>query len=358
MAYWWEDSKDERYWCEITDRHDIGADLKCPQTDGEGRSYWSYSLIRSVWPADVVIHYSTRSRAFVGASVAGGPLEERPITWVAHGTVGRQKDRIDRDSGRAGWWLPLHSFRAVAGTLPLKDLQAPEEQAWIRSWIEQKQRDGAATAPFQLYPGQLRASQGYLTKMPLEFVNRWPALRATVDALAVAQERVSAVVRVVPPAILLGGEFRPKSDASYVAFVRGGMQRRTRLHEALVRDAGLFLLKGGARVSSPHPMDLMLESPRMVILEAKIVGERNAGFAVRDAIGQLFEYRHFLGPRDAELGILLDQAPDREVVSFVEDGVGLLILWLDGGRILGGPKTSTVLASAGIAARADPSLPT
>jgi len=45
MFYWWENAPEERYWCEITDRHDVGADLKCPQADEAGKEYWSYSLI-------------------------------------------------------------------------------------------------------------------------------------------------------------------------------------------------------------------------------------------------------------------------------------------------------------------------
>jgi hypothetical protein len=48
MAYWWDAKPDERYWCEITDREDIGADLKCPQTNEAGGEYWSYSFINDV----------------------------------------------------------------------------------------------------------------------------------------------------------------------------------------------------------------------------------------------------------------------------------------------------------------------
>jgi hypothetical protein len=32
-----------------------------------------------------------------------------------------------------------------------------------------------------------------------------------------------------------------------------------------------------------------------LIIEAKIVGSRHPGFAIREAVGQLMEYRHFLG---------------------------------------------------------------
>jgi len=37
MPYWWEKLPDERYWSEITDRRDIGADLKCLQRRENGR---------------------------------------------------------------------------------------------------------------------------------------------------------------------------------------------------------------------------------------------------------------------------------------------------------------------------------
>lgn len=92
MPVWWSDRPDERYWCEITDRPDLGADLKCPQTDESGKPHWSYSLIREVRPGDIVFHYWKPKRAIVGGSVAGGPLEDRAIVWAPHGTVGRAKD--------------------------------------------------------------------------------------------------------------------------------------------------------------------------------------------------------------------------------------------------------------------------
>src|SRR5690349_12122428 len=113
--FWWEDSPDERFWCEITDRRDIGTDLKCPQTDESGKQYWSYDLIRLVSPGDVVFHYSTVEKAFVGASVAGGPLEERPIVWKPHGTAGRTKKYEPRE--RPGLWLPLYGFRRAVSPL-------------------------------------------------------------------------------------------------------------------------------------------------------------------------------------------------------------------------------------------------
>src|SRR5437763_859865 len=91
MPFWWSANPAERFWCEVTDRPDVGADLKCPQTNEAGKAYWSYGLINEIEPGDIVFHYSTNTQAFVGASVAGGPVEERDIVWTPHGTFGRAK---------------------------------------------------------------------------------------------------------------------------------------------------------------------------------------------------------------------------------------------------------------------------
>jgi hypothetical protein len=67
MAEWWDGKPDERYWCEITGRDDIGANLRCPQTSDLGKPYWSYSLINQVKPGDIVFHYSKQKQCVIGA---------------------------------------------------------------------------------------------------------------------------------------------------------------------------------------------------------------------------------------------------------------------------------------------------
>lgn len=89
--YWWSDLPGERYWCEITDRVSVGDDLLCPQLDEGGKPYWSYSLILLIRPGDLIFHYYTPKKAFVGASVATGTAIPDKMSWVPHGTVGRGK---------------------------------------------------------------------------------------------------------------------------------------------------------------------------------------------------------------------------------------------------------------------------
>src|SRR4030095_4998405 len=55
MPYWWAALPDERFWCEITHRLDIGADLKCPQRGENDQLDWSYSLISPISRMDTSV---------------------------------------------------------------------------------------------------------------------------------------------------------------------------------------------------------------------------------------------------------------------------------------------------------------
>jgi len=142
MADWWSGAPDERYWCEVTDRSDVGANLWCPQRDESGKPYWSYSLIHAIAPGDIVFHYSTKRRAFIGASVAGGPVETRQIVWAPHGTIGVKK-KGPREP-RPGWWRPLYGYTASKLPLTLATINRPEHQEWVREWAASRGLSSAA----------------------------------------------------------------------------------------------------------------------------------------------------------------------------------------------------------------------
>ena len=50
---WWLSRPDEHYWLEVTGRDDLGADLRAPLKNEQGKSFWSYSLLRFVKAGDV-----------------------------------------------------------------------------------------------------------------------------------------------------------------------------------------------------------------------------------------------------------------------------------------------------------------
>lgn len=172
---WWDGSDHERYWCEVTDRPDLGVDLKCPQTNEKGGEFWGYSLIRQVRPGDLVFHY--KDEAIVGVSVVEGPLRDEPIRWRAQGTAARA--RPGPAVPRPGWLLPLRSFQKVH--LALDEMR--EDEDWIRAWLEAC--PSAAKIPFAIQGGSLRGTQTYLAKLPAAFVAHWSQLAAAAKALGV-----------------------------------------------------------------------------------------------------------------------------------------------------------------------------
>lgn len=338
MANWWDGQSNERYWCEVTDREDLGADLKAPQKDEANQNYWSYSLIEQVLPGDIVFHYSTRHKAFAGASVAGGPMEERPILWAPHGTSGRTKNSTREDRERPGYWRPLYGYRQATPPLPLATLAEPLEVDWLRKWVDARKDAGPLRLPLQLRSDGLRAGQGYLFKVPADFVERWTTLRDLADALDERAEQLSEYVSLdqssTPPTL---PGFHPKSEADYTAIISARVQHRTRSHEKLVRLTGEWFKSHGVVIANPHPKDLQIISPVSAIVEAKVVGRRDPLFAVREALGQLHEYRHFIGPHDAELAILLDAEPTTAVIRYVENHLHMSMLWLVDTDLSGGP---------------------
>lgn len=142
-------------------------------------------------------------------------------------------------------------------------------------------------------------------------------------------------------------EFKPKNDEEYKALICGGIQSRSRIHEKLVKSAAEYFSTQGAQVSNPHPIDLLMLAPVKIIFEAKAAGRCGAALAIRAAIGQLYEYQHFVGPHDATLCILLDYQPDDFFVHFVEK-LGLQIVWCNGRTVSGGPKTQQLFSKGGI----------
>lgn len=122
---------------------------------------------------------------------------------------------------------------------------------------------------------------------------------ASVDALASLNaqnpEQFALPAFHVPPRRAEANpKFAPKSADDYVVQIQQRTQVRSRRHEAIVKSFGLHAReKGWEPQTNVHPMDLLLKRDRDKILcEIKVV-KANSSLAVRESIGQLYEYRHF-----------------------------------------------------------------
>jgi len=157
---------------EITDRVDLGLDLRAPKTDSRGQDSWSYSLVTHVRPGDRVFHwYRPRGGepSILGWSTAAGPLQTISMTWQAHGSAGRSKGAPEVGPG---WSMPLAGFTAFPE--PVTRTRLNDRRLEVLEVLRRVefQAQGRSYAPFQHYGGrELRAQQAYLTKFPAALVD-------------------------------------------------------------------------------------------------------------------------------------------------------------------------------------------
>ncbi|MBH5336252.1 DUF3578 domain-containing protein [Streptomyces pactum] len=98
--------------------------------------------------------------------------------------------------------------------------------------------------------------------------------------------------------------FRPKNDSDYITHFPARTVRKKRIHERLISEFAPFVEKRGfvPITRDVHPKDLVIRKGGVEwLVEAKVVKRANPTLAVRQAVGQLLEYQHFLYRR-AERG--------------------------------------------------------
>jgi len=125
--------------------------------------------------------------------------------------------------------------------------------------------------------------------------------------------------------------FKPKADTDYVVGILGGRRRHTRRHEKLVNDCAAWLETQGLEPGRNAAVDLGVDDPSVVI-EAKMIGTSWAP-AIRAAVGQLYEYRHFkVADREAGLVFLASKPLPSPWLAYLERDRGIGSMWPNGKR--------------------------
>jgi MrcB-like, N-terminal domain len=125
-------------------------------------------------------------------------------------------------------------------------------------------------------------------------------------------------------------DFAPKDDSEYVAHLTGRALVKSRRHETLVREYGLYAHSlGFSAATNVHPRDLTLRrGENEWLIEAKVVYRGNATNAVRDAIGQLLQYRFFLYPLGSPVRLVaLFTEPVGDAYLDLLESVGIGAVW-------------------------------
>lgn len=125
------------------------------------------------------------------------------------------------------------------------------------------------------------------------------------------------------------GNFAPKNDGQYVQWISGGELIKSRRHESLVREYGIWLSGRGAVVkTSDHPIDMTAEQDgKEWIVEAKVIRNGDIHTPVRGAIGQLIEYAHFhrRGQGVGQLALFTEPIGERYVELL--DSIDIAAVW-------------------------------
>jgi hypothetical protein len=250
---------------------------------------------------------------------------------------------------RAGLTIDAAALNALAGESAL--IRAELASSLVGATVTGIDLGADGFLPKAYEAGTIAAVEYDLSALPFEGQLRDDLARFLwiYDAAVDAKWRLTAAdpaTFVMPAASDPGGPgssselFRPKDASDYVALIAAHSQVRSRRHEAVVKDFGEYVkARGWTPATNVHPRDLTLRRGSDELLcEIKVV-KANATGAVREAIGQLFTYRHFLYPDAAPAGMVavFSDAVGDAFVDLLE-GLGIVSVWPLDGDWCGSPQ--------------------
>jgi hypothetical protein len=313
VAYWWEDNPTERYWVEIRKEPGTGTGLWCPTLDEDGsRDPW-YELVSSVQRGEVIYHWNAREHRFVGRSVA-----------AANARTNYREAKYE---------VPLREFTTIEADISLRQVRAKATDLYRMRDRLQREYGSPLYLPFQFTKDRARLSfmSNYFTKLTSEMVGTlFGPSGLAEDALPVAIDESGDTtgdsrlnVGTDSRGFLL--PFRPKGDTNYIVDLQGGRRIRSRTHERLVNRCAGWLSRNKLHPARNAAVDLGLEQPPVVI-EAKVIGESWAK-PIREAVGQLYEYRYFkVTDPSSQLIFLADKRVPPTWVRYLERDRGIGVI--------------------------------
>ncbi|MEV5379624.1 DUF3578 domain-containing protein [Streptomyces nondiastaticus] len=263
--------------------------------------------------------------------------------------------RLSEELGKGG---RLRSYLETRAAALLAELPAE----LVVGWGVRPDFKSAVARPLSYEAGSVAARCYDLGAMPNEDVLRtdlWH-LAEMLQQAAAAEGRievetapsglqVSYVAKVdhSKPKGLKG--FRPKDSGDYVAHIPERTIRKTRDHEDLINRFVTYIAGRGFTAITDHPKDIVLRRDgHEWLVEAKTVKRSNPTSAVREAVGQLFEYRHFLyggsggeGNEAAKPHLLALFTEDIKAYAPYLESLGIASVWMTSGGWEGSPSAVT-----------------
>jgi hypothetical protein len=333
MAEWWDSIPEERYWIEITGRDDIGADLHAPSANEKADSFWSYDLIHRVNSGDLIYHYDRNQRAIIGYSEAIGRPWADKVVWAAQGMSARKQGITPHL--REGFRLGLGGYTPL--TIPVTKEMLVARRAPLFAIREQVERSGRPSRfPFIPYgKADVRALQGYLTKLPMGIFEVLPELRIEeVNSQRQLSARESHRLQI-------GVSYRQANEMLAVSTIDpfavdpALVERALKGHASTQNALAAYITSIGAIPMSPivggPNFDLAWEFDGEVwVAEVKSCTTTNQENQLRLGLGQILRYRSILSQRlnrPVRAMLMIENAPiDRAWISLCS-GLEVELRW-------------------------------
>ena len=332
LNVWWQGIEQERYWLEVTDRIDVGSNLKAPQTKEDGKtSFWSYSLINLVQPGDTVFHYDRAAQAIIGSSLAAGTTWTDDIVWAARGTSARTT-RVTPHP-RPGYYLGLEHFEKSDAPLALQVIREHSKELTDSLRRLEASSKGPSYFPFAISEKrEIRPNQGYLFKLPAFFVSHFHLQRESnpmVVALALTQAStrpLGVAYRSADEECAVGHRDPFTVDPSLV-------ERGLRGHAVTQNLLSKYLQERGMEPRSPSAdepeYDVAWETGDATwVCEVKSLTVENEEKQLRLGLGQVLRYRHLLQAKgEIRAALILERSPTD--LSWIElcKRLGVSLAW-------------------------------
>lgn len=327
---WWKEREGESFWLEVTDREDLGVNLKAPQQNEAGGDFWSYSLVREVVAGDVVFHYDRPSQRIMARSEATGDVWDDQLVWGARGTYARQAGV--EPYPRPGWYAGLTGFGHLEMPLELEGIRSkmPEIRPAYKHLV--KQVGSPLYFPFETgVKRPTRPMQGYLFKLPRFFVELFPELSAGLAfgevAMGENEEGLGAGYRRADEETSVGSFDPMEVDPAVV-------ERGTRGHAITQNALADYVHSIGLVPRSPKPdepnFDLAWDTGAHVfVAEVKSVTNRNEERQLRMGLGQVLQYRYSLERQLGRPVVAVLAAERRPPNAWVEllESLAVRVVW-------------------------------
>jgi hypothetical protein len=330
IQHWWELRPDEIFWLEVTRRPDLGANLNAPQTNEDGKEYWSYSLIKAINEGDVVYHYDGNSEAIVARSIAMGVPWNDQVIWAARGSSARSANITPHP--RPGWYRGLEGYERLPVAITLDAIR--EKDTEIRFLKRSLAAEAGEPLYFPFETGDkrpLRPLQGYLFKLPKDFLKLFIS-----EPFSVAHHTIQSLSRNT-----LGDAYRPANELTAIA-KRDPFAVDPTLVERGVRGHAVTqnLLAEHLRSVGIEPRSPTADEPdfdiawsvkgRPFVAEVKSITIGNEEKQLRLGLGQVLRYSHQLGSAPAVVPVLVAERRPRDPTwDQLCERLGVILAWPD-----------------------------